>query len=173
MASRQLYHERRAVGGGSEFASGIGAEGKAEQPIGYPALLEATGQADDERVQEMAGRVLVRRAIKEQLIGHVYHAVLDGSLPPAGGSIIRIFHAETVQFEMDTALAITGSDGVVGDGEELTRFGDRFLSRQAASLGGGTNEIAKNIIGERILGFPREYAADRGVPFNQVKRGRT
>jgi hypothetical protein len=29
------------------------------------------------------------------------------------------------------------------------------------------------VIGERVLGFPREYAADRGVPFNQVKHNRS
>jgi alkylation response protein AidB-like acyl-CoA dehydrogenase len=115
---------------------------------------------------------MVRRAVHEQLIDHVYHGVLDGSLPPAAGSIIRISHAENVQFEIDTALALTGSQGVVDDGSGLFRVGSRFLSRQAASLGGGTTEIARNIIGERVLGFPREHAADRGVPFNQVKRKR-
>jgi len=172
VASRQMYHERRAVGGGSEFASGIGAEGKSDQPVDYVDLVEQLGQTDNERIREMAGRALVHRAIHEQLIDHVYHGVLDGSLPPAAGSIIRISHAENVQFEIDTALAMTGSPGVVDDGTGLFKFGRRFLSRQAASLGGGTTEIARNIIGERVLGFPREYAADRGVPFNQVKRTR-
>jgi alkylation response protein AidB-like acyl-CoA dehydrogenase len=172
VASRQMFHERRAVGGGSEFSSGIGAEGATDQPIDYVALLEATGQTDNERVREQAGRALVRRAIQEQLIDHVYHGVLDGSLPPAAGSIIRITHAETVQFEIDTALTIAGAAGVVDDGSGLFSYGDRYPSRQAASLGGGTTEIARNIIGERILGFPREHAPDRGVPFNQVKRKR-
>lgn len=170
VASRQLYHERRAVGGGSEFASGIGAEGKTDMPIDYVALLAATGRPDDERLQELAGRALVHRAVQERLIDHVYHGVLDGSLPPAAGSIIRVTHAETHQLEFDTAIAITGSAGVVDvDGDQI-RFGERYLSRQTASLGGGTTEIARNIIGERVLGFPREHAADRGVPFNQVKR---
>jgi alkylation response protein AidB-like acyl-CoA dehydrogenase len=92
------------------------------------------------------------------------------SLPSAAGSIIRISHAETQQLELDTALAITGGAGVVDGAEHLVSYGERYLSRQASALGGGTTEIARNIIGERVLGFPREYAADRGVPFNQVKR---
>ena len=169
VASRQLYHERRAVGGGSEFASGIGAEGKTDVPIDYVALLEKSGQSDNERARERAGRALVHRAVREQLIDHVYHGVLDGSLPPAAGSIIRVTHAETHHLEFDTALAITGSAGVVDVDNDLIRYGERYLSRQTAALGGGTTEIARNIIGERILGFPREYAADRGVPFKQVK----
>jgi len=115
----------------------------------------------------------VHRAVREQLIDHVYHGVLDGSLPPAAGSIIRVTHAETHHLEFDTVLAITGTSGVIDGGDDSLRFGERYLSRQAAALGGGTTEIAKNIIGERVLGFPREYAADRGVPFNQVKRNKS
>jgi alkylation response protein AidB-like acyl-CoA dehydrogenase len=176
VASRQLYHERRAVGGGSEFASGSGSENNQEQPPDYPALLQAAGLCDNERVREAAGRALTHRAVWEQLIDHVYHGVLDGSLPPTAGSLIRLFQAEEVALEVDTALAIAGSVGVVSvvkGPTDLLFVGERYLSRQTAALGGGTTEMARNVIGERVLGFPREYAADRGVPFNQVKHNRS
>jgi len=173
VASCQLYHERRAVGGGSEFASGSGAENNQEQAPDYHAMVRAAGLADNERVREAAGRALTHRAVWEQLINHVYRGVLDGSLPAAGGSLIRLFQAEEVALEVDTALAIAGDAGVVDGPAGLLALGERYLSRQTAALGGGTTEMARNVIGERVLGFPREYAADRGVPFNQVKHNRT
>jgi hypothetical protein len=67
-------------------------------------------------------------------------------------------------------LAIVGSAGVVDGPGDLLKIGERYLSRQSVCLGGGSTEMARNVIGERVLNFPREYAADRGVPFNQVRR---
>ncbi|MGZ4564405.1 MAG: acyl-CoA dehydrogenase family protein [Mycobacterium sp.] len=171
VASRQLYHERRAVGQGSEFASGSGSEGGNANPVDYVGLIEKTGQAGNERVQQMAGRVLVQRAVAEQLIGHVYRSVRDGALPPAAGTLIRLFHSETVTLDVDTAMAIAGSAGVVGEPGEGLEAGLRYLARQTVAMGGGTTEMARNVVGERVLGFPREYAADRGVPFKQVRHG--
>lgn len=174
VASRQLFHERRAVGGGSEFASGTGAENAEEMPPDHVTLAERTGQGADPGVQRLAGRALVRRIVKEQLIEHVGSAIGNGTLPPNAGTLIRLFHAETTELEVDTALAIAGTAGVVDEGGELSDIldiGVRYLSRQTGSLGGGSSEMARNVISERILGFPRELAADKGVPFNQVKRG--
>ena len=122
-------------------------------------------------MRQMAGRALTHRVVAEQLIDHVYRSVRDGTLPPAGGTLIRLFHADTVMLEMDTAMAIAGAAGVVGEVGEGLQAGFRYLSRQSVAIGGGTTEMARNVIGERVLNFPREYVADRGVPFNQVRHG--
>ncbi|OBB64307.1 acyl-CoA dehydrogenase family protein [Mycobacterium sp. 852014-50255_SCH5639931] len=172
VASRQLYHERRAMGDGSEFTSGPGIAEAEDISVDLLSLVEKTNQAGSERVREMVGRALVHRSVHGQLSEHVFHAVTKGSLPPPAGSIIRLSMAEVHDVENDTALAVAGPAAVVDDEAGLLDIGTRYLGRQIASIGGGTTEMARNVIGERVLNFPREYAADRGVPFNQVRHGK-
>jgi alkylation response protein AidB-like acyl-CoA dehydrogenase len=97
--------------------------------------------------------------------------IRDGRL--AAGSIIRLFHSDITFLQVDTAMEIVGPLGVVDDDHELLKVGERYLSRQTVALGGGSDEMARNVIGERVLGLPREYAADRGVPFNEVRHNKT
>ncbi len=172
VASRQMYHERRTMGDGSEYTSGPGIVAAQDVSIDLMSLVNRTNQGESERVREMVGRALVHRAVHGQLSEHVFHAVASGSLPPAAGSIIRLFMAANHDVETDTADAVAGAAAVVADDEELLKIGTRYLGRQIASIGGGTTEMARNVIGERVLNFPREHAADRGVPFNQVRRNR-
>lgn len=169
VASRLLHHERRAVGHGSEFASGRGRERTEDALIDFFALAEAAGQVDDPGTQDRVGRVFARRMVRDRLVDHVSTAMRNGALPPAAGSIIRLFHSDVTCLEVDTAMEISGASGVVDDDHDLLKVGERYLSRQTVALGGGSNEMARNVIGERVLGFPREYAADRGVPFNRVR----
>ena len=170
VASRQLYHERRTMGDGSEYTSGPGIAEAEDVSVDLLELVDKTDQHYSERVREMVGRALVHHAVHAQLSEHVFHAVADGSLPAAGGSIIRLSMAETHDVDTDTANVVAGSAAVVEDDAGLLDIGRRYLGRQTASIGGGTTEMARNVIGERVLNFPREYAADRGVPFNQVRR---
>ena len=73
-----------------------------------------------------------------------------------------------------TLGGLAGADAVTWPaGEEITvgrDAGEPFLQRQALCLAGGSNEIQRNIIAERVLGMPREWAADRDVPFRDVRR---
>jgi alkylation response protein AidB-like acyl-CoA dehydrogenase len=172
VASRQLYHERRTMGDGSEYTSGPGIADATDVSIDLMSLVDSSNQGESERVREMVGRALVHRAVHAQLSEHVYRAVAGGSLPPAAGSIIRLDMAAVHDVETDTAHAVAGSAAVVEDDAGLLDIGTRYLGRQIASIGGGTTEMARNVIGERVLNFPREYAADRGVPFNQVRRSK-
>ncbi|MGV0051972.1 acyl-CoA dehydrogenase family protein [Mycobacterium colombiense] len=173
VASRQLYHERRTMGDGSEYTSGPGIAEAHDVSVDLITLLDKTDQAGNQRLEEMVGRALVHRAVHGQLSEHVFHAVAGGSLPPAAGSIIRLYMAEVHDVETDTALAVAGPAAVVDDEGGLVDIGTRYLGRQTASIGGGTTEMARNVIGERVLNFPRERADDRGVPFNQVRRGKS
>ncbi|CAJ1503868.1 acyl-CoA dehydrogenase family protein [[Mycobacterium] kokjensenii] len=172
VASRLLYHERRAVGQGSEFASGRGPE-RTEMAAGdFLTLARDAGTAEDPLTRDAIGRVLARRMVRDKLVDHVGRGMRSGELPPTAGSIIRLFHSDVTYLEVDTAVQVAGPLGVVDDEANLLRVGRRYLSRQTVGLGGGSDEMARNVIAERVLGLPREYAADRGVPFNQVRHNR-
>jgi alkylation response protein AidB-like acyl-CoA dehydrogenase len=171
VASRQMIHERRSMGRSSEFSNGLESDDAEAPPIDYLELAKRTGQLADSRIAEISGRALAYRAVAEHLADHIYRGVLDGTMPAAAGSITRLFYADASQLELDTAATIASTSAVVGDDAVLFDVGKRYLERQIVSLGGGTTEIARNVIAERVLNFPREYAADRGVPFSQVRRG--
>jgi alkylation response protein AidB-like acyl-CoA dehydrogenase len=174
VASRQLFHERTAVGGGSPYTSG---RGNRTANRGRPDLFELareTGQLGDPGVREKIGESWVMHAVQEQLITRVTAAIVAGQLPGPAASLTRLFHAETDQRDSDIGLEIAGGAAFTGRPGQRgpLEMGARYLMRQGASLGGGSTEMSRNIISERLLGMPREYAADRDVPFNQVRRGR-
>ena len=73
------------------------------------------------------------------------------------------------------AVDILDHGGLIDDPAvalESGRFQHRFLWAPGLRLGGGTDEIMKNIIAERVLGLPGEPRVDKDVPFRDIPRGR-
>jgi alkylation response protein AidB-like acyl-CoA dehydrogenase len=72
----------------------------------------------------------------------------------------------------DLSMAILGAEGMLAgdDARDNARYFMAAMSSFAASMGGGTNEIQRNIIGERTLGLPREPGVDTDIPFRELAR---
>jgi alkylation response protein AidB-like acyl-CoA dehydrogenase len=175
VASRQLFHERNAVGGGSPFVSGRGRQRGMSGQTPF-AVARATGRAAEPGVRERVGEWVTMETVQHQMVERVSRALRTGALPAPATSLLRLFHAESAQRATDLAADIAGSHVATGVGTDqgiAGRAGVAFLSRQGASLGGGSSEMARNQISERLLGMPREQSDDRDIPFSQVKRGRS
>jgi hypothetical protein len=56
----------------------------------------------------------------------------------------------------------------MGDGSDDVDLVKALLSSRSATIGGGTTEIQKNTIGERVLGLPAEPRVDRDIPFERL-----
>jgi alkylation response protein AidB-like acyl-CoA dehydrogenase len=174
VASRQLFHERNAVGGGSPYVSGRSRQRGMSGQTPF-AVARATGRAADPAVRERVGEWLAMDTVQHQLVARVSRAIGTGALPAPAASLLRLLHAESAQLGTDIAVQVAGSSVATGVGTDqgiAGRAGVAYLSRQGASLGGGSSEMARNQISERLLGMPREQSTDRDVPFNEVKRGR-
>ncbi len=173
VASRQLFHERNAVGGGSPYVSGGGGPPRrGPSSAALAEMVRATGQADDVYVRELVAEAHAIARIQQQLISRVTDGMRTEQLPPPGAAIMRLFGGQAATRIAEINVEILGSQAVVADDNAGLEYGRSFLMRQAGSLGGGSTEMARNIISERVLGMPREFAADRDVPFSQVRQGR-
>nr|WP_269329839.1 acyl-CoA dehydrogenase family protein [Kineosporia babensis] len=168
VATRLLYHERAAVGGASPFVSGV-RQGQMTRDGTLTDLVRESGQADSERARDLLARSEVLHLVHSALAEDLTQRLVDGELPDAAMSYIRLFHAEAQQAEIDCGLELAGPAGVTDSGS----WALRYLGRQGLSLGGGSTEMARNVIAERVLGMPREASADKGVPFRQVRQGPT
>ena len=97
--------------------------------------------------------------------------MMAGKLPDALASVTRLMNAVVGERGVTIALEIAGAAAAAAEPGELFSAGTTFLVRQQASIGGGTTEMARNNISERVLGMPREHNAYTNVPFRDVPKG--
>ena len=165
-----LAHERNSVGGASPYTSGRHTGGHEGGGWDLISLARQAGRLDDPRVHEAIAQNYVLEFVGEHLKERVTAAMTSGAMPPTAGALLRMMSARSWVERSDLALEIAGASVAAwGEGSLGGETGTNYVARQGSEIGGGTTEIQRNIISERLLGMPREHQADRGVPFDQVR----
>lgn len=142
IARATLANERVAMGGGSSLGDA------AEEIIG---LINAAGVSDDALVLDELGKHIADGVVGSLLDLRTALRTLAGSGPGAESSVRKIVGVRHRQDIAEFGLELTGTGGV-----EFTEQGRKFLMVRCLSIAGGTEQVLLNVVGERILGLPRD-----------------
>ena len=165
-----LMNERVSIGGGTPPRN--------SGPIGQ--LLELWRRLDvtDGAVRDEFVRLWVDAEVN-RLTNIRASSNRKTGTPGPEGSVGKLAMAELNKKIYSFAMNLLGADGMLISSyamhqPKLALFGDdihkNFLRARANSIEGGTTEVMKNILGERVLGLPGDVRADKGVPWNEVPR---
>ena len=160
-----LMNERLSIGAG--------------MPTGFPELLDFcrtfdTGDGlaiDNPAVRAKLATWAVRTSGLKYTAYRSISALSKGQTPGPENSIGKLVAGTTLQEIAAFALDLQGASGALVDAAQPSasaRFQAMLLRSPATRIEGGTDEILRNIIAERVLGLPGDLRADRGMPFNQI-----
>jgi alkylation response protein AidB-like acyl-CoA dehydrogenase len=96
-----------------------------------------------------------------------------GRTPGPGGSLGKLHGAVIARMARSITMEVIGPASTAWEeqDESAPQWQRSVLSGFQVSIAGGTDEIQKNIIGDRVLGLPREPSADKDVPFKDLLVG--
>jgi alkylation response protein AidB-like acyl-CoA dehydrogenase len=136
-------------------------------------IAQEQGRLHDPSTRELVGEARMLELVGEELAGRVGDLIRSGRRSDQIAAVGRLFKG-TAQARISTlALEAAGPEGAAWmDDRAASLSATTFLMRQAGSIGGGTTEMARNVISERVLGMPRERSVDRDVAFRDVPRSR-
>ena len=101
-------------------------------------------------------------------------ALSKGQTPGPEASIAKVIGASKLQDIASYAMDLQGMSGIITDPDlapDDALHQDAFLYAPGFRIAGGTDEILRNIIGERVLGLPSDIRVDKKLPFNQLPTG--
>jgi len=152
----------------SQFIGGGGAD-----PV-TPRLTEMArrlGLADDAGVRQELAACHTRELLLKLLSEAMMQAVRQGDDPPVSGGVLKLFTAESRVLFGNLATRLLGP-AATADADPDSEWAQlALINRFSVSIGGGTNEVGRNNIGERDLGLPREPRVDKDVAWKDVPRG--
>lgn len=159
-----LMNERLSIGAG--------------MPTGFPELFDYCMKAekdgapavDDPAVRARLAQFAVRASGLKYTGMRAISALSKGETPGPENSIGKLVAGSMLQEVAMFALDLQAEGGSVTgpEADALGRFQAILLRSPATRIEGGSDEILRNIIGERVLGLPGDIRVDKDVPFNQI-----
>lgn len=171
VALTMLNFERSAIGGGGmiEWAQ-IAAlarqvAGRRQKP-GEQLDVEQTVARQD------LARLWTRLELLRFLGYRVRTAITRGEPLGPESSVMKLAVSAFYEDVGNVVMSMQGADGMLWGDSDPNRGGYTgvFLSQWAPRIGGGTDQVQRNIIGERVLGLPPESRPDKTAPFNDLPR---
>ena len=165
-----LMHERLAVGGGL----GSGLDVKELMSLARTLELEDGPAIKNAAVRERLADWYVRSAGLKYTTYRTMTALSRGQQPGPEASIAKIVVAPKLQDLSAFAMELEGEAGALKgeDAPEHGAFQMGWMAAPGLRIAGGTDEILRNIIAERVLGLPQDVRVDKDVPFNKMPTGR-
>ncbi|MFM8971134.1 MAG: acyl-CoA dehydrogenase family protein [Actinomycetota bacterium] len=166
VAGATLAGERQMVAGaGSGGVDRIGGRG-ADHLVG---LAARTGAASDPVVRQAVAAAVAEERIRAFTNQRVRAAAAAAAGPGAAASIGKVHQGAQNQRIQLLATDLLGADAVAWAGPVPAEVRGMLRSR-ANTIEGGTTEVNKNVLGERVLGLPREPEPWQGAPWSEIPR---
>jgi alkylation response protein AidB-like acyl-CoA dehydrogenase len=168
VANTMLAFERAA---GATEARLHGRHGRRVLAPDLVELATARGLTGDGAVRQLIARSHINDYMHGQLAKRVAESMTSGKADGSAASYIKLDTGLLQPQRAAAAMEIAGRGGVAWEAEGPGNTAAvNFLNGRIMSIAGGSNQIQRNIISERILGLPREPSVDSDKPFTEVLR---
>ena len=174
VAGATLSSERQMVAGaGSGGVDRIGGSG-IEHAI---EVAQQRGAHQNPVTRQSLARLYIEERIRSITNRRVLAGLSAGRAPGAESSVGKVHSGDLNQRLQGLTSDLLGADAMAWRGEALGTYGESLprevhgmLRSRANTIEGGTSEVNKNIVGERVLGLPREPDPWQGTPWSEVPR---
>jgi len=157
-----LANERAMIGGGM---SGVTFDA-------VRRLAQDCGKTDDPVIRQELAKSYTRFEILKWLGLRARAAAKAGTSNGSEASVMKLAISQRVARDGDLYLAMEGAGGMLqhDDAPAGGMWQQMFLNQWSVRIGGGTEQIQKNVLGERVLGLPGEPRPDKTLPFRDLPR---
>jgi alkylation response protein AidB-like acyl-CoA dehydrogenase len=168
IAGTMLTLER---GGGAGQSAAATPSGPRRLAPDLAELARQRGLTSDGATRQLIAKAHINDYMQAQLTKRLAEAMASGAADATAASLIKLGMGILNPLRAAAAIEIGGCRGVAwADGEPGEAVSINFLNGRIMSIAGGSNQIQRNIISERLLGLPREVSVDSDKPFRDVLR---